>query len=160
MNKAEKLRLKIAEFVDFQVIRDDYVAEVPRECAVMQIISKDRSAYSGKRIIEKTDEYIIEQTARRVEAYLQFDCYAKTQERSEEMSDILLNKIIYENRYDLIRAGFGLSSDDMTVTDRTFLENKTYVYRFGFDIQMNWRELSERKRMLMKDVKVEVKEQN
>jgi hypothetical protein len=58
MNKNEKLRLLMAKFVDFQIIRDDFVAKRPTECAVLHTISLTKNAYSGYRIVEKTDNYI------------------------------------------------------------------------------------------------------
>lgn len=160
MNKNEKLRLLMAKFVDFQVIRDDFVAKRPTECAVMHTISLTKNAYSGSRIIEKTDNYIKEQTARLVEAYFQLDFYANTQKRAEEMAQTMADTILFKNRHDFVRNGFGLTSDDIEISDRTFLEGSQYIYRFGFDLQMNWRELSERTRQLIKDIDVKTEVKN
>ena len=156
MNKNEKLRLLMASFVDFQVIRDDFVAKKPAECAVMHTISLSKNAYSGVRVIEKTDEYVKEQTARLVEAYFQLDFYAATHKRAEEMAQSMLDVILFKNKYDFVRNGYGLTDDEIEVSDRTFIEGSQYIYRFGFDLQMNWRELSERTRYLIKDIKTEV----
>ena len=144
MNKNEKLRLLMAKFADYQVIRDDFVAKRPSECAVMHTISLTKNAYSGSRIIEKTDNHIKEQTARLVEAYFQLDFYANTQKRAEEMAQAMAD----------------LTSNDIEITDRTFLEGSQYIYRFGFDLQMNWRELSERTRQLIKDIDVKTEVKN
>ena len=160
MNKNEKLRLLMAKFADYQVIRDDFVAKRPSECAVMHTISLTKNAYSGFRIIEKTDNYIKEQTARLVEAYFQLDFYANTQKRAEEMAQTMADIIIFKNRHDFVRNGFGLTSDDIEISDRTFLESSQYIYRFGFDLQMNWRELSERTRQLIKDIDVKTEVKN
>ena len=160
MNKNEKLRLLMAKFADYQVIRDDFVAKLPSECAVMHTISLTKNAYSGSRIIEKTDDYIKEQTARLVEAYFQLDFYATTQKKAEEMAQAMADIILFKNRYDFVRNGFGLTSDNIEITDRTFLEGSQYVYRFGFDLQMNWRELSIRTRQLIKDIDVKTEVKN
>lgn len=160
MNKNEKLRLLMAKFADYQVIRDDFVAKIPSECAVMHTISLTKNAYSGSRIIEKTDDYIKEQTARLVEAYFQLDFYATTQKKAEEMAQAMADIILFKNRYDFVRNGFGLTSDNIEITDRTFLEGSQYVYRFGFDLQMNWRELSTRTRQLIKDIDVKTEVKN
>nr|DAM75649.1 MAG TPA: hypothetical protein [Caudoviricetes sp.] len=160
MNKNEKLRLLMAKFADYQVIRDDFVAKIPSECAVMHTISLTKNAYSGSRIIEKTDDYIKEQTARLVEAYFQLDFYATTQKKAEEMAQAMADIILFKNRYDFVRNGFGLTSDNIEITDRTFLEGSQYVYRFGFDLQMNWRELSIRTRQLIKDIDVKTEVKN
>lgn len=150
----------MAKFADYQVIRDDFVAKIPSECAVMHTISLTKNAYSGSRIIEKTDDYIKEQTARLVEAYFQLDFYATTQKKAEEMAQAMADIILFKNRYDFVRNGFGLTSDNIEITDRTFLEGSQYVYRFGFDLQMNWRELSERTRQLIKDIDVKTEVKN
>lgn len=160
MSKNEDLRLLLASLVDYQVIRDDHIAEIPGECAVMHTISLNKTAYSGYREIEKTNEHITEQTARRVEAYLQFDFYAPTQARAEEMANNMLDVIFFKNRHDLVRKKFGLSDDNVEVVDRTFLEGSQYIYRFGFDINMNWREISQRKRKLIKDIDYETEAKN
>ena len=47
--KNEVLRKLLASFVNFQVIRDNYVAKKPAECAVMHTISLNKSAYSAYR---------------------------------------------------------------------------------------------------------------
>ena len=158
--KNEKLRKLLASFVDFQIIRDDHMAKKPSECAVMHTISLTKNAYSGSRIIEKTDNFIKEQTARLVEAYFQLDFYAATQKRAEEMAQAMADTILFKNRHDFVRNGFGLTSDNIEITDRTFLEGSQYVYRFGFDLQMNWRELSERTRQLIKDIDVKTEVKN
>ena len=160
MNKSEKLRMLLAKFVDFQVIRNNNIAKIPDECAVMHIISINKSAYSGKRIVDKTDEEITEETAVLSEAYYQFDFYAKTQARAEEMAERLLNIIVFEKRNELIRNGFGLSSDDIEIKDLTFLEKTQYIYRFGFDVGINWRDVRRRKTKLIDSIKVEIKEEN
>ena len=160
MNKNEKLRLLMAKFAGYQVIRDDFVAKRPSECAVMHTISLTKNAYSGSRIIEKTDDYIKEQTARLVEAYFQLDFYATTQKKAEEMAQTMADIILFKNRHDFVRNGFGLTSDNIEITDRTFLEGSQYVYRFGFDLQMNWRELSIRTRQLIKDIDVKTEVKN
>src|SRR3712207_706487 len=110
--KNEKLRKLLASFVDFQIIRDNYVAEKPAECAVMHTVSLNKKVISGYRVIETTEEYVKEQTARLVFAYFQIDFYAKTQARAEEMASRLLDVIVFEKRYELIRNGFGLTSED------------------------------------------------
>lgn len=154
--KNEVLRKLLASFVDFQIIRDDYVAKKPKECAVMHTISLNKSAYSAYRTVETTDTQIKEKALRLVVAYLQFDFYAPTQSRVEEMASELLEVIVFKKRHDLIRNGFGLSDDDIEIKDLTFLESSQYIYRFSFDVEMNWRESSERTRKLIKDIKVEV----
>ena len=58
--KNEKLRKLLASFVNFQVIRDNYVAKKPIECAVMHTISLNKSAYSAYRTVETTDTEIKE----------------------------------------------------------------------------------------------------
>jgi len=155
--KNEKLRKLLASFVDFQIIRDDYMAKKPKECAVMHTISLNKSAYSAYRTVETTDTQIKEKALRLVIAYLQFDFYAPTQARAEEMASELLEVIVFKKRHDLVRNGFGLSEDEIEIKDLTFLEGSQYIYRFSFDVEMNWRETSERIRQLIKDVKVEVK---
>lgn len=154
--KNEILRKLLASFVNFQVIRDDYVAKKPKECAVMHTISLNKSAYSAYRTVETTDTQIKEKALRLVVAYLQFDFYAPTQTRAEEMANELLEVIVFKKRHDLIRNGFGLSDDEIEIKDLTFLEGSQYIYRFSFDVEMNWREASERSRELIKDIKVEV----
>ena len=150
--KNEVLRKLLASFVNFQVIRDDYVAKKPKECAVMHTISLNKSAYSAYRTVETTDTQIKEKALRLVVAYLQFDFYAPTQARAEEMASELLEVIVFKKRHDIVRNGFGLTSDNIEITDRTFIEGSQYIYRFGFDLQINWRELSERTRQLIKDI--------
>ena len=154
--KNEVLRKLLASFVDFQVIRDNYVAKKPAECAVMHTISLNKSAYSAYRTIETTDTQIKEKALRLVIAYLQFDFYASTQARAEE----LLEVIVFKKRHDLVRNGFGLSDDEIEIKDLTFLEGSQYIYRFSFDVEMNWRESSERVRDLIKDVEVKTEVEN
>ena len=158
--KSEKLRKLLASFVDFQIIRDDYVAKKPKECAVMHTISLNKSAYSAYRTIETTDTQIKEKALRLVIAYLQFDFYAPTQARAEEMANELLEVIVFKKRHDLVRNGFGLSDDEIEIKDLTFLESSQYIYRFSFDLEMNWREASERTRKLIKDVEVRTEVNN
>lgn len=154
--KNEKLRKLLASFVDFQIIRDDHMAKKPSECAVMHTISLTKSAYSAYRTVETTEESIKEQATRLVFAYFQIDFYAPTQARAEEMASELLEVIVFKKRHELVRNGFGLSEDEIEIKDLTFLEGSQYIYRFSFDVEMNWRETSERIRQLIKDVKVEV----
>lgn len=158
--KNEVLRKLLASFVDFQIIRDDYVAKKPKECAVMHTISLNKSAYSAYRTVETTDTQIKEKALRLVIAYLQFDFYAPTQSRAEEMANELLEVIVFKKRHDLIRNGFGLSNNDIEIKDLTFLEGSQYIYRFSFDLEMNWREASERTRKLIKDVEVRTEVNN
>ena len=73
------------------------------------------------------------------------------------MASELLEVIVFKKRHDLVRNGFGLSDDEIEIKDLTFLEGSQYIYRFSFDVEINWRETSERTRQLIKDVKVEVK---
>ena len=155
--KNEKLRKLLASFVDFQIIRDDHMAKKPSECAVMHTISLTKSAYSAYRTIETTEDNIKEQATRLVFAYFQIDFYAPTQARAEEMASELFEVIVFKKRHDLVRNGFGLSDDEIEIKDLTFLEGSQYIYRFSFDVEINWRETSERIRQLIKDVKVEVK---
>jgi hypothetical protein len=154
--KNEKLRKLLASFVDFQIIRDDHMAKKPKECAVMHTISKTKSVYSAYRTVETTEDNIKEQATRLVIAYFQIDFYASTQARAEEMAGELLEVIVFKKRHELVRNGFGLSDDEIEIKDLTFLEGSQYIYRFSFDVEMNWRETSERIRELIKDVKVEV----
>ena len=154
--KNEKLRKLLASFVDFQIIRDDHMAKKPSECAVMHTISLTKSAYSAYRTVETTEESIKEQAMRLVFAYFQIDFYAPTQARAEEMASELLEVIVFKKRHELVRNGFGLSEDEIEIKDLTFLEGSQYIYRFSFDVEINWRETSERTRQLIKDVKVEV----
>ena len=158
--KNEVLRKLLASFVDFQIIRDDYVAKKPKECAVMHTISQTKSVYSAYRTVETTEESIKEQAMRLVFAYFQIDFYAPTQARAEEMASELLEVIVFKKRHDLIRNGFGLSDDDIEIKDLTFLESSQYIYRFSFDVEMNWRESSERVRDLIKDVEVKTEVEN
>ena len=155
--KNEKLRKLLASFVDFQIIRDDYMAKKPKECAVMHTISLTKSVYSAYRTVETTEDNIKEQAKRLVIAYFQIDVYAPTQARAEEMASELLEVIVFKKRHDLVKNGFGLSDDEIEIKDLTFLEGSQYIYRFSFDVEINWRETSERIRQLIKDVKVEVK---
>lgn len=154
--KNEKLRKLLASFVDFQIIRDDHMAKKPTECAVMHTISLTKSAYSAYRTVGTTEESVKEQATRLVFAYFQIDFYAPTQARAEEMASELLEVIVFKKRHELVRNGFGLSDDEIEIKDLTFLEGSQYIYRFSFDVEMNWRETSERIRQLIKDVKVEV----
>lgn len=154
--KNEKLRKLLASFVDFQIIRDDHMAKKPSECAVMHTISQTKSVYSAYRTVETTEESIKEQATRLVFAYFQIDFYAPTQARAEEMASELLEIIVFKKRHELVRNGFGLSDDEIEIKDLTFLEGSQYIYRFSFDVEINWRETSERVRQLIKDVKVEV----
>lgn len=154
--KNEKLRKLLASFVDFQIIRDDHMAKKPSECAVMHTVSLTKSVYSAYRTVETTEDSIKEQATRLVIAYFQIDFYAQTQARAEEMASELLEVIVFKKRNDLVRNGFGLSEDEIEIKDLTFLEGSQYIYRFSFDVEMNWRETSERIRQLIKDVKVEV----
>lgn len=154
--KNEKLRKLLASFVDFQIIRDDHMAKKPTECAVMHTISLTKSVYSAYRTVETTEDSIKEQATRLVNAYFQIDFYAPTQARAEEMASELLEVIVFKKRHDIVRNGFGLSDDEIEIKDLTFLEGSQYIYRFSFDVEINWRETSERIRQLIKDVKVEV----
>lgn len=154
--KNEKLRKLLASFVDFQIIRDDHMAKKPTECAVMHTISLTKSVYSAYRTVETTEDSIKEQATRLVNAYFQIDFYAPTQARAEEMASELLEVIVFKKRHDIVKNGFGLSEDEIEIKDLTFLEGSQYIYRFSFDVEMNWRETSERIRQLIKDVKVEV----
>lgn len=154
--KNEKLRKLLASFVDFQIIRDDHMAKKPSECAVMHTISQTKSVYSAYRTVETTEESIKEQATRLVFAYFQIDFYAPTQARAEEMASELLEVIVFKKRHDIVKNGFGLSDDEIEIKDLTFLEGSQYIYRFSFDVEINWRETSERVRQLIKDVKVEV----
>ena len=154
--KNEKLRKLLASFVDFQIIRDDHMAKKPSECAVMHTVSLTKSVYSAYRTVETTEDSIKEQATRLVIAYFQIDFYAPTQARAEEMAGELLEVIVFKKRHELVRNGFGLSEDEIEIKDLTFLEGSQYIYRFSFDVEINWRETSERIRQLIKDVKVEV----
>ena len=158
--KNEQLRKLLASFVDFQIIRDDYIAKKPNEFAIMHTISLTKNSISGRRIISNDEEKITEQTSRLVSAYFQIDCIAMTQARSEEMANKLYDVIVFGKRDELIRNGFGLQSESIQIADRTFLEGSQYIYRFGFDIEINWREISERERILIKDIDYKNKEEN
>ena len=67
---------------------------------------------------------------------------------------------MFKKRHDLVRNGFGLSDDEIEIKDLTFLESSQYIYRFSFDVEMNWRESSERTRQLIKDVEVKTEANN
>lgn len=158
--KNEKLRKLLASFVDFQIIRDDYVAKKPKECAVMHTISLNKSVYGAYKAFEITDTHVKEKALRLVIAYFQIDFYAPTQARAEEMASKLLDVIVFEKRHELVRNGFGLSEDEIEIKDLTFLEGSQYIYRFSFDVEINWREISERIRELMKDVEIRTEVNN
>ena len=158
--KNEALRKLLASFVNFQVIRDNYVAKKPAECAVMHTISLTKSVYSAYRTVETKEDSIKEQATRLVFTYFQIDFYAPTQSRAEEMASELLEVIVFKKRHDLIRNGFGLSDDEIEIKYLTFLESSQYIYRFSFDVEMNWRESSERVRDLIKDVEVRTEVNN
>ena len=49
---------------------------------------------------------------------------------------------------------------EIEIKDLTFLEGSQYIYRFSFDVEMNWRESSERVRDLIKDVEVKTEVEN
>ena len=76
------------------------------------------------------------------------------------MASKLLEVIVFKKGHDLVRNGFGLSDDDIEIKDLTFLESSQYIYRFSFDVEMNWRESSERTRQLIKDVEVRTEVSN
>lgn len=158
--KNEQLRKLLASFVDFQIIRDDYIAKKPDEFAIMHTISLTKNSISGSRVIKNDEEKITEQTSRLVSAYFQIDCIARTQARSEEMASKLYDVIVFEKRSELIKNGFGLQSESIQISDRTFLEGSQYIYRFGFDVEISWREISERERILIKDIDYKIKEEN
>ena len=73
---------------------------------------------------------------RRVELYLQIDMFATTNDSAYENACKIKESIYTILRDKLNLEGFGVleqrSSND--ITDRTYLEQSYFVYRYGFDV--------------------------
>lgn len=79
---------------------------------------------------------ITESLTRRIELYIQFDVYAKTNDESYTIACNLKEQVYTILRQVLNLEGFGVieNRSSNNITDRTYLEQSDFIYRHGFDI--------------------------
>lgn len=141
MNKSEQLRELLSTFVDYQVIRANTNATIPFPCCVFRSLPATKGTLSKVRQIDTNNGKIIQQASQISEAIYQLDFYSTNQLEAELMAHNFLNLIIFNKRFELVRLGFGISSEFVNIEDRTFIENSKFIYRFGFDIEISSKEV-------------------
>ena len=135
LNRFEEFRQFLNSLVNYQVILSNHTAKPPYPCAILSIVNTDVSVFNTPRITDN-----VQKTLLSIVALLQFDFYAKDQTEAQQMCIDMINKLIYTNRIDLIRQGFGLKERGIDFQDLTFVENSKYIYRFSFDANITWNE--------------------
>ncbi len=147
LDRLEELRKLLNSFVDYQVILPHNDVKTPVKYAVLGIVNIDKSVFNTPRKIDN-----IKVTFLSVTALLQLDFYSKDQLEAQKMCIDMINKLIYINRKDLLRAGFGLKEKSIDFQNLTFIENSKYIYRFSFDVNITWNEEVARNVTIIEDV--------
>ena len=155
VNKNEVLRKLFASWVDYQVIRGNS-SSIPEETdfAVFRPLPAE-TVTTDIRVIEDK-----EYSSRLVMGAFQLDFYSDKQVKAEEMAHSMAEKIIFSKRNDLVRAGFGVSDYQIEVDDRTLIENSEFIYRYGFDIKINYRVITERENTPIKHINIQIGDEN
>lgn len=135
LNRFEEFRQFLNTLVNYQIILPNSTAKPPYPCAILSIVNTDISVFNTPHVADD-----VQKTLLSVVALLQFDFYAKDQTEGQQMCTDMINKLIYINRKDLIRRGFGLKEISIDFQDLTFVENSKYIYRFSFDVNITWNE--------------------
>ena len=138
MTELERLKKFLnANIVGFPIIiANPKIKAPPMPYAVIKQIpsAEDRGVLRTRT--RKDETTITEIIVRRIELYLQFDMYATTNDSAYENACKLKENIYTILRDKLNLEGFGVleqrSSND--ITDRTYLEQSDFVYRYGFDV--------------------------
>ena len=138
MTELERLKKFLnANIVGFPIIIANPKIKAPSmPYAVIKQIpsSEDRGVLRTRT--RKDETTITETIVRRIELYLQFDMYATTNDSAYENACKIKENIYTILRDKLNLEGFGVleqrSSND--ITDRTYLEQSDFVYRYGFDV--------------------------
>ena len=138
MTELERLKKFLnANIVGFPIIIANPKIKAPSmPYAVIKQIpsSEDRGVLRTRT--RKDETTITETIVRRVELYLQIDMFATTNDSAYENACKLKENIYTILREKLNLEGFGVleqrSSND--ITDRTYLEQSYFVYRYGFDV--------------------------
>ena len=60
----------------------------------------------------------------------------------------------------MIRAGFGLSDYQIDVEDRSLIENSEFIYRYGFDVNVNYKVINERDNTPIQHVNIIIGDEN
>ena len=152
VNKNEVLRKLFASWVEYQVIRGNN-SSIPDEpdFAVFRPLPAETVTINDIRAVEDK-----EYSSRLVMGAFQLDFYSNKQVKAEEMAHSMAEKIIFNKRNDLVRAGFGVSDYQIEVDDRTFIENSEFIYRYGFDIKINYRVITERENTPIEHINIQI----
>ena len=152
VNKNEVLRKLFASWVEYQVIRGNN-SSIPDEpdFAVFRPLPAQTVTITDIRAVEDK-----EYSSRLVMGAFQLDFYSNKQVKAEEMAHSMAEKIIFNKRNDLVRAGFGVSDYQIEVDDRTFIENSEFIYRYGFDIKINYRVITERENTPIEHINIQI----
>ena len=156
VNKNEVLRKLLASWVDYQVIRGNS-SSIPDEpdFAVFRSLPAETVTTNDIRVIEDK-----EYSSRLIMGAFQLDFYSDSQVKAEEMAHGMVEKIIFSKRNDLVRAGFGVSDYQIEVDDRTFIENSEFIYRYGFDVKINYRTITERENTPIEHIDITIGDEN
>ena len=156
INKNELFRKLIASWVDYQVIRGNNTA-VPDESdfAVLRVLPAERQTANNIRTFDNK-----EYSSMSVYIVYQLDFYSNNQIKAEDMASNMAERLIFINRNDLIRAGFGLSDYQIDVEDRSLIENSEFIYRYGFDVNVNYKVINERDNTPIQHVNIIIGDEN
>lgn len=152
VNKNEVLRKLFASWVDYQVIRGNS-SSIPTEpdFAVFRPLPAETVTTNDIRVIDDK-----EYSSRLVMGAFQLDFYSDKQVKADKMAHSMAEKIIFSKRNELVRAGFGVSDYQIEVNDRTFIENSEFIYRYGFDIRINYRVITERENTPIEHINIQI----
>lgn len=138
MTELERLKKFLnANIIDYTIIIANPKVKAPNMPYV--VLKQIPSAIDLNNFVLRTrkdENTITESIRRRIELYLQVDVYAKTNEEAYSICANFQEQIYTILRTPLNLEGFGVleqrSSND--ITDRTYLEQSDFVYRYGFDV--------------------------
>ena len=120
---------------DFPYITLQSIAEIDTQ---VNNITRETIDAGNISMVEETFE-------KRFENNLQFDCFSDNEEEALETIQDLRNKLLTIYRREINNEGFGILEDTLTDTEnRSGLEHDSQLYRYQFDLTIDYNNLISR----------------
>lgn len=151
---------KIDEFIIIKANQNAKAPALPYATVFSLPSNPDMNKYVSRyKEIKPDGWWIRENISRRVESTLQFDVYSKDREQANTYCMLLFEHIMTISRIDINLAGFGaLESRAVSIDDRTYLEHDSNLFRFGFDVTIDYMTQVERYFQNVETVKIKDEE--
>ena len=149
MSRQNDFRVFLNQICDYQIIPANSGRKPPEfPYITLQSIAEIDTQVNNiaRETIDAGSISMVEETfEKRFENNLQFDCFSNSEEEAIDIIQDFRDKILTIYRREINQEGFGILEDTLTdVENRTGLEFDSQLYRFQFDLTIDYNKLINR----------------